>query len=142
MTQYGQNCDFGASGFISKELINGDPNLASNHFSVTIQIGNNTGSQNIEDIDATVQVSYVGTPDDSILPSESANCKSCPYSQATGFVADPINTNTGVVSYKESDLEIPTSAELLSLQHTYVSSYVIDPPPRWAMAGSITRICA
>ncbi|MFH2103607.1 MAG: DUF6531 domain-containing protein, partial [Chloroflexota bacterium] len=42
-------------------------------------------------------------------------------SSATGFVANPINTRTGVMSYVADDVSISTSAGMLDFRHIYVS---------------------
>ncbi len=117
---YSTTCVGVTSGVIPAELFNDNPD--NRYFLIAV------AAHSVSYTDAyrqgVIQVSFNPKLLDSQLPPDFVNCKDCPFSGATGWAADPINTNTGAMSYKENDLEIPTSAGLLSFKRTYVSSYV------------------
>jgi hypothetical protein len=120
----GSTCHFEASGVIPKEHINGDPNWGLDHFRIHVATASPYSLTSVTRT-GTIQVSYDSSLLTTQMPSESANCKGgCYYGQAQGWAADPINTNTGTVSFIENDLELSTSAGRLSFGRTYVSSYI------------------
>ena len=116
------SCLVQTSGVIRKEGISPNPGAAY-HFTVYNTGGTQATGETYHRV-LTIQLSSDPRLLDLELPPESVNCKGCPYGSDTGWAADPINTNTGALSYKENDLEIPTSMGLISFKRTYVSSYI------------------
>ncbi len=118
-------CHFEISGVIPAEMISDNINdWNSDYFAVYASI-NNAASWEWLDVHAEIQVSFDPALLNSEIPAESANCKEgCNYGQSQGWAADPINTNTGALSYSETDLELQTGAGPLTFERTYVSSFI------------------
>jgi RHS repeat-associated protein len=112
-------CHLETSGVIQQELINGNPNLNEHFF---IFASANSAAWTWAYRKGVIQVSL--EPFGTGVPADSANCKGCYYGQSQGWVADPINSNTGAMSYSATDMEIATSAGLLTFKRTYVSSLI------------------
>lgn len=113
------HCNYATAGKIAADILSGNPNDGF-HFSIQalhgLYITGVWARQTLK-----TEVSLVPFGDQ--IPADSANCPNCNYGQAQGSVGDPINTNTGVLSYTIKDLELQTSAGLLTFKRIYVSSW-------------------
>ncbi len=117
------NCMFQTSGVIAADVLPDNPVPYNYHFVLT-NTGGTSASGMWHHRIFTIQVSMDPRLLDLFVPNDSANCKEgCYYTQTQGFAADPINTNSGVLSYSVNDLELTTSAGALGFRRTYVSSY-------------------
>jgi YD repeat-containing protein len=117
------NCQFVLTGKIPAENISqNSDDWVNQYFDIYAEL-NSAYSYTAKNIHVEVQVSFDPSLLDLPVPAEAINCKGgSDYCPAEGFVADPINTRTGSLSYVADDLEIPTSAGPLTFDHTYVSS--------------------